>query len=223
MKTLRYSGKELFRIIGKNESNLERLEKELDVDLDVGEFGEIKIESTNSLNEYICEEMLEALAVGFNIEEVVKLKDEEILFKKIILKNLVKSSRINPIKGRIIGTGGKTKKVMEDLTETSIVIEEHSVGILGYAENVEIAGAAVDMLIHGAPHGVVYKYLERARSKAKERELPLTEMIREEILHPELKKAKPKKKKVKPKKKKSVSKEKTKVIKKTTKKKVIKK
>src|SRR3989339_1286787 len=110
MKTLRYAGKELFRILGKNESNLERLEKELGVDLDVSEFGEIKIESTNYLNEYLCEEMIGALSLGFNIEEVVKLKDEEIIFKKIILKSLVKASRINPIKGRIIGTGGKSKR-----------------------------------------------------------------------------------------------------------------
>lgn len=201
MKIVRYSGKELFRIIGKNEINLERLESELDVDLDVSEFGEIKIDSTNYLNEYLCEKMIEALSLGFNIEDVLKLKDEEIIFKNIILKNLVKAARINPIKGRIIGTGGKTKRVIEDLTNTSIVIEEHGVGILGYAENVEIASAAVDMIIHGAPHGIVYKYLEKARSKMKERELPITEMIKEEILHPELAKTKKGKKKATSKKK----------------------
>lgn len=222
MKNLRYSGKELFRILGKNESNLERLEKELDIDLDVNEFGEIKIEGISSLNEYLCEEMLGALALGFNIEDVIKLKDEEIILKKIVLKNLVKASRVNSIRGRVIGTGGKTKTVIEDLTETSIAIEEHGIGIIGYAENVEIAGAAIDMIIHGAPQGIVYKYLERARSKAKERELPLTEMIREEVLHPE--RAKPKKKKkIKKIIKKISTKKTTKTVKKTTKKKVVKK
>ena len=191
MKILQLNGKELFRVLGKNKANIKAIEKELDVKIDASDSGEITINSEDSYKEYLCLEIIRAVSLGFNIETALSLKNEDFMFKTIPLKNIVKKSRIGPIKGRIIGTEGKSKRVVEDLTETAIAVGDNVVGIIGSSQNVEIANAAIDMLIHGAPHAIVYKHLEKSRSKIDE-ELPLREIIREDFLNP--KKKKPKKK-----------------------------
>jgi rRNA processing protein Krr1/Pno1 len=40
-------------------------------------------------------------------------------------------SDIKRIKGRIIGTEGKTRKLIEELTEADVVVYGHTVGIIG--------------------------------------------------------------------------------------------
>ncbi len=191
MEILQLNGKEFFRVLGKNQINIKFLEKELDVVIKTSKEGEIRIEGKDPYKEYLCLEMIIAVSMGFNIETALFLKNEENILKTIHLKNLVKKSRIGPIKGRIIGTEGKSKRVIEDLTETAIVVNDNVVGIIGASQNVEFASAAIDMLIHGAPHSIVYKYLEKSRAKINE-ELHLKEIIREDFLNPEKKKIKKK-------------------------------
>lgn len=207
MKTIVFSGKELYRVIGKGRKNIERLEKELNVKIEINDFGEIKIEGKDPLKEYLCAEMMDALSIGFEIESVIVLKDEENIYRKILLKNLVKPSRIRAIRGRIIGTGGKAKRITEELSETSITVSENVVGIIGLAENVQIANTAISMIISGNPHSSVYKYLEKTRSMERDSELPLSEIIREDVLNPKKTKTeKPKSKISKNKKTKTVKK-----------------
>lgn len=186
MEILQLNGKEFFRVLGKNQSNIKFLEKELNVNIKASKGGEIIIESQDPYNEYICLEIIIAISIGFNIETALLLRNEENIMKTIHLKNVVKKSRIGAIKGRIIGTEGKSKRVVEDLTETAIVVSDNIVGIIGASQNVEFASAAIDMIIHGAPHAIVYKYLEKSRAKINE-DLHLKEIIREDFLNPKTK------------------------------------
>ncbi len=184
MKTLVFSGKELFRVLGKGKKNILALEKKLNIKILIDNFGEVKIDGNDPFLEYLCSEMLDALSLGFEINDVLILNDEDYIFRKIYLKNIVRSSRIGAIRGRIIGTGGKAKRIIEELSETRVIVSENIVGIIGLAENVEIANNAINMLISGAPHSTAYRYLEKTRSKGRDSELPLTEIIKDEILNP---------------------------------------
>ena len=84
-------------------------------------------------------------------------------------------SDISRIKGRIIGMNGKTRKIIEELTDTHLAIYGHTVGIIGTFERAEIARNAVQMLIDGSLHHNVYRFLQKKRSELKKQMLELWE------------------------------------------------
>jgi ribosomal RNA assembly protein len=64
-------------------------------------------------------------------------------------------------KSRIIGTKGKARNSIEKMTNTNICVYGKTVCIIGKTETVVLAKQAVESLLTGAPHGNVYKRLEK--------------------------------------------------------------
>ena len=79
------------------------------------------------------------------------------------------------IKGRIIGLEGKTRKIVEDLTNTNLSIFGYSATIIGAVIDVKVALEALDMLASGKPHRAVYRFLERTKRQSKIDRLKLWE------------------------------------------------
>ena len=84
-------------------------------------------------------------------------------------------SDIRRVKGRIIGKEGKTRRIIEECTETSISVYGHTVSIIGDVEQSEIAREAISMLVKGSQHATVYRFLQRKRHELKRRKLELWE------------------------------------------------
>ena len=72
-------------------------------------------------------------------------------------------SQLKRVAGRIIGEHGRTRRVIEQVTETKITVYGRTVAIIGVEPGLDYARRAVDMLIQGAPHSAVYSRLERMR------------------------------------------------------------
>lgn len=84
-------------------------------------------------------------------------------------------SSLERIKGRIIGLGGKSRRFIEELTNTYISVFGHTVSIIGRIEGVRLALDAIDMLASGSTHKTTYNMLQRARTKAKMERMKLWE------------------------------------------------
>lgn len=67
------------------------------------------------------------------------------------------------LKGRVIGTKGKTRGLIEELTGADISVYGHTVGLLGDVLQLDIAARAIEMLLQGSEHAAVYRYLEKMR------------------------------------------------------------
>jgi len=144
--------------------NKKRLENALDIKVEIKNKKEIFIESKkDSIEEHIASEVFDALALGFDIDTALLIKNTNFVLKKINIKSYAKNSRIKVIKGRIIGTKGRTKHIIEKLAECNLVIADHVVAIIGRFESIEIANHAIGMLIRGSPQQKAYGYLERSR------------------------------------------------------------
>ncbi len=104
-----------------------------------------------------------AIARGFSPEKAQKLASDDYYLEVINLPDLVGKSRNALIRqrARVIGTQGRARKMLEDLTGTDISVYGKTVSIIGPLENVEIAKDAIQMLVNGAKHGDVYKYIQR--------------------------------------------------------------
>ena len=95
------------------------------------------------------------------------LKDEDFILEKIHIKNLTKRHDLERIRARIIGTHGKTKEIIQELSGCLISLHDNTVGIIGRAEDVKKAIRAIESIIQGRKQGKVYSYLERLRSREK--------------------------------------------------------
>ena len=65
------------------------------------------------------------------------------------------------LKGRVIGTEGKSRRVIEELTETHISVYGKTISVVGEIANVGIAKNAIEKLLEGGMHAGVYHELEK--------------------------------------------------------------
>ncbi|MFN4336755.1 MAG: KH domain-containing protein [Candidatus Nitrosocaldus sp.] len=123
-------------------------------------------------------EFVTAVARGFSPERAMRLlREEECTITVIDLKDHVGRSpnAIQRIKGRLIGSNGKARRLIEELTGAYVSVYGHYVAIIGKAEEVRLASEAVTMIINGSMHSTVYNMLQKARRKAKMEMLKLWE------------------------------------------------
>lgn len=120
-----------------------------------------------------AKEVVQAIARGFSPEKAFMLFDDDLLmFETIDVSEIARSEKdLARIKGRIIGRGGKTREVFEDLTETRISVYGKTISLIGYPEQNAVARAGIDMLLKGSTHGPVYKFLEKKKSELKRAKL----------------------------------------------------
>jgi len=176
-------------LIGPDGQVKQRLEKRLKVKLDINsETGDITINLNPEAQDpsllFKAKDYVLAVGRGFSSERANKLlEDEDNMLTIIDLRAIFGRSQsdIKRIKGRIIGKEGKTRRIIEDLSETYISVYGHTVSIIGGVEQSEIAREAISMLIKGSQHVTVYKYLQRKRHELKKRRLQLWE---DSSLHP---------------------------------------
>jgi ribosomal RNA assembly protein len=130
-----------------------------------------------------AQDVVNAVGRGFSPEHAFRLiNDEEALLDVIDLRTVFgrSESDIRRIKGRIIGMNGKTRKIIEELTDTNVAVYGHTVSIIGNAEQAEAAREAIQMLVKGSLHSTVYRFLHRKRRELKKKMLEIWEKPPEE-------------------------------------------
>jgi ribosomal RNA assembly protein len=71
------------------------------------------------------------------------------------------------VMGRIIGAQGKTRRIIEETAHVDLAITRDKVSIIGHPEDVDAAKRAVMMLIEGAMHSTVYRFLDQYAQRRK--------------------------------------------------------
>lgn len=140
----------------------EFLEEKLNVKITV-EGRKIIIEG-DALDEYEASAVLEAIGFGFSTRVAINLKDPSFAFRQLYIKDITnKKTNFQLIRGRLIGTRGKTKKTVEEISGCRLVIHDNDnvVGIIGASEEIDIAITAITSLIKGSKQSNVYSYLEK--------------------------------------------------------------
>ncbi len=154
-------------IIGKDGETKQKIEAESQVKLSINsEEGDVLIVGKNPLKLFDAKEVVRAIARGFNPDIALLLLKGDFALEIINLKDIVKNkNHLQRLKGRIIGTEGKTRRIIEELTMCSLSIYGKTVSIIGRAEYSGIAKQAIDMIIEGSPHASVYTFLEKKRKQ----------------------------------------------------------
>jgi len=159
------------------------IEQKLNVELQIeSESGGVTVLLSEKANDpsvlFRAKDVVSAIGRGFSPEQAFRLiRNEDDIFDFIDLRTIFgrSESDIKRIKGRIIGANGKTRSLIEELTEANVVVYGHTIGFIGTFDQVDVARNAVQMLISGNQHHSVYKYLQKKRSDFKKEKLQLWE------------------------------------------------
>ncbi|MCW3983141.1 MAG: KH domain-containing protein [Candidatus Bathyarchaeota archaeon] len=167
-------------LIGPEGKTKQYIEEKLGVNLDIETEGSITITLTEKASDpsvlLRAKDVATAIGRGFTPETAFRLiRNEDDIFDMVDLRLIFgrSDSDIKRVKARIIGTEGKTRKLIEELSEADVVVYGHTVGIIGSFEQADTARNAVQMIVDGCQHHTVYKYLQRKRTELKKEKMEL--------------------------------------------------
>lgn len=161
----------------------QRIEEKLSVSLQIdSETGNVEINLKSNAQDpsllFRAREVVTAVGRGFSPRRAFTLiRDDEAALDVFDLRETVgrSPSDLKRLKGRIIGKAGKTRRIIEELSEVSMSVYGHTVAIIGTANQAAIASEAVRMLLRGSQHRTVYQFLQRKRSEMKKKRMDLWE------------------------------------------------
>lgn len=139
--------------------------------------GQVMIKG-NELNEYLIEQVIRAVDFGFHVDDALVLMNDDFVLEFIEVKEHTHRKNLKDVRARLIGTGGKARKTIENLTDSDIVINGNTVGVIVNSEHLDAVVQGIESLIQGAKHGNVFSYLEKqnvSRRKYDEEDLGLKE------------------------------------------------
>jgi ribosomal RNA assembly protein len=168
-------------LIGPDGRMKETVEKQLSVELQIdSQTGNVTITLSPTAEDpsvlFRAKEVITAIGRGFSPERASRLlQDDETVLVVIDLRNIVEKSQsdIKRLKGRIIGKEGKTRRIIEELTDASVSVHGHTISIIGDMDQAEAAREAIKMLIKGSQHRTVYRFLHKKRRDLKKKQMEL--------------------------------------------------
>ncbi|RLG17864.1 RNA-processing protein [Nanoarchaeota archaeon] len=115
---------------------------------------------------YKAVQVVKAIGRGFSPEKAVKLFNDTTMLDIVELRDYGSTDNdFIRLRGRVIGREGKSRRKIEEKTKCDIEVFGKTISIIGDEKDIGSAKSAVDMLLRGAQHGTVYKYLDRRLKK----------------------------------------------------------
>ena len=156
-------------LIGQKGRAKRLIEKNTGVKIHVdSKTGDVAIHSANDASDFgafTARDIVKAIARGFSPDRAMSLFREDIYLELIDIRDYSgKSSKhVRRVRARIIGTDGKTRRIIEEMSEAELSIYGNTVGMIGDIYSVDIAKRATQMVLEGSEHSAVYRYLEGRR------------------------------------------------------------
>ncbi|HXZ24018.1 MAG TPA: KH domain-containing protein [Methanomassiliicoccales archaeon] len=170
MKGVRIPKERIAVLIGTNGATKDYVESKLGVKLNIDAEGEVTIMQENEqdpLATLKALDVVKAIGRGFSPQHAYRLFEDMEYLDVIDIKEYVsgKQGQLERKRARVIGSNGKTRRLIEDLAGVSMSVYGSTVSVIGQPEQVEVARKAIDMLLRGSEHSTVYRFLERSRPK----------------------------------------------------------
>ena len=160
-------------LIGTNGETKVQIEERTGILLDIDSVtGDVSMDTETAEDPVMAlkvTDIVNAIAVGFSPERAFRLFSDEIYFTSFDIRDYVGKNpkHVQRIRARMIGTDGKTRRIIEDLSGAEISIHRNYVGVIGDMMELDIAKNSIDMVLNGSEHSSVYRYLENKRRQMK--------------------------------------------------------
>ncbi len=147
-------------------SNARFIEEKGEVELSVSNEEGVSIKSSDPIAEWKAINVVKAVGRGFNPMVAVNLFSDDFVLHIINLKDVFdKEKQRIRVRARLIGTKGKTRATIEEISGAFVCIYGNTISFIGKPEEVAIAVEAANMIINGVSHGAVYVFLQKERKR----------------------------------------------------------
>lgn len=164
-------------LIGKNGSTKREIEKLAQVDIDINsEDGIVTVYPKENMDDPLgvlkASNVVKAIGRGFNPQVAIRLLEDDVYLEIIKLSDYVGKSKKALLrhKGRIIGKGGITRKIILDMTGVYLSVYGKTASIIGNIDQINIAREAIIMILNGSRHKTIYSFLESKKQDLKLKE-----------------------------------------------------
>lgn len=123
------------------------------------------------MDEYEASLVLDAINFGFSAKKALSLKNENLLFRILNIKKITRKKNLQDVRARVIGKEGKTRKTIENITNSEVLIKDNEIGIIGNAESIDEISTIITNLVRGTKQSNVYRYLEKMNARQKSEKL----------------------------------------------------
>ncbi|MGI0131863.1 MAG: KH domain-containing protein [Thermoplasmata archaeon] len=156
-------------LIGPKGSTKRSIETEtrsaITIDPDEGEI-RIAAPDTDPIAAMKARDITLAIGRGFAPERAQRLLKDDTYLGVINIKEVTgkrEKAALWRIRSRLIGEGGRARERIEELSGCSMSVYGGTVALIGQESQLERATRAVEMLLHGSEHSVVFHMLARLR------------------------------------------------------------
>ncbi len=124
-------------------------------------------------------DIVRAIGRGFAPQKAYQLLDEDAVLAVFDIRDFTgkRSKDVRRIRSRVIGSDGKTRRLIETIGEVSMVVQGNSVALIGNYETIDAGSRAVELLLSGSEHSTIYQFLERKKRGRKINQLGSFEYI----------------------------------------------
>lgn len=156
-------------LIGTEGETKRLLERDLGIKILIdSKEGDVTVVGDDAVQLYTGKEIVRAIARGFNPQIALLLLKSDYAFELVDLTDYSKhATHLQRLKGRVIGTEGKSRHIIEQATESHISVYGKTISIIAPIETIVLAKQAVHSLLSGSPHSSVYRWLEKKQRELK--------------------------------------------------------
>ncbi len=135
------------------------------------EDGEVTVEApdTDPMAAMKARDIALAIGRGFSPERAMRLARENTFLGILDIKVTTghhETAALRRIRSRVIGTGGRARARIEELSGCSVSVYGSTVALIGREDQLERATRAVELLLRGSEHSTVFHLLARLRRDA---------------------------------------------------------
>jgi len=167
-------------IIGPGGYTKRQIEKathtRLDIDSHTGDI--VIVGGTNYYDVYNAKKIVSAISRGFSPEHAMLILKEDYTIEVISIPEAVgkNESRLEQIKGRIIGREGSIKNMIEKKFNCYISVFGKTVSIIARSDDITKIQEVIEAIIGGCKHTTVFRLLKSAKELKNYKEEEQTEV-----------------------------------------------
>ena len=160
-------------LIGKEGETKAKVESMTGATISVdSEEGDVTVDSSKADDPSVLLSVMDfvvAVGRGFSPERAMLVLDDDWYLQVMDIRDYVgkRPNHVARMRARVIGTKGKTRRIIEDLSGAYISVYGNTVALIGDLVQLDVAGKALDMLLTGSEHSAVYRFLEGKRAEVK--------------------------------------------------------
>ncbi len=146
----------------------ERTSTQIEVDAEEGEV-EVTGPDADPGGALTARDIVLAIGRGFSPERAMRLLRENTFLAILDIKAATghkEKAALRRIRARLIGTEGRARARLEELSGCSVSVYGATVALIGTDEQLERATRAVELLLRGSEHSTVFHLLARLRRNA---------------------------------------------------------